>query len=64
MAHPNHIALAISDALDLIDLIDVGDGEPVEISASVDKRYDGETASLTIATSDGCHFKVLVVRDE
>lgn len=59
---PKHVAVAIRDALDLIAEIHIpAQGEAVGFAVDLDQN---DQSNLIIATSDGCHFKVTVTRDE
>lgn len=70
MAHTNDIGLMIRDAIELLDEVHCFDWDaPEPALAEVDTVAFACDAShgfstLTIATSDGCHFKVIIVRDE
>lgn len=65
MTTTQRIAGALREAMLSIDSIYVGiergEVKTVKFSCEVD---EDNASNFIIATSDGCHFKVIVVRDE
>lgn len=60
MTTTEEVANAIWNQLDFFSVLDK-DYCRIEYSVDIDPN---NPSNLIIATSDGCHFKVIVVRDE